>query len=62
MRRDDIRKVSIIGSEPIVIGLAGRNNASKHRIPSLTTLAAAAAVGRGIEAARNGRGVVKSVQ
>ncbi len=39
-----------------------RKAAIKYRIPYITTLAAAIAAGRGIEAARSGRGVVKSVQ
>ncbi len=39
-----------------------RKAAIKHRIPYITTLAAAVAAARGIEACRAGRGVVRSLQ
>jgi len=39
-----------------------RKTAIKHRVPYMTTLAAALASAKGIEAARNGRGGVKALQ
>ena len=62
-KRGDIKKVMIIGSGSIIIDDSYiRKAAIKHKVPYITTLAAAAASAKGIEENRGGSAELKSLQ